>query len=134
MLDKCCYPSCFVPFRHFGEGRLFRLETDLVPSSLTRTGCATFTEYFWLCGECSTVMILALNTEGEVIIRPLPIEVYLRDRDATFVSVNRERGLVLHSISFRRRRAPEPDVALDPVSTGTQPSEEIQELWCPSEA
>jgi hypothetical protein len=96
MLAKCLNPSCCASFRHLGEGRLFRLETDPTLKSSTEV-----TEYFWLCKDCSSEMTLCLTQDGSVMATGL--RAALRSGpQAAFVSVNRENGLLLRSVSFFR--------------------------------
>jgi hypothetical protein len=97
MLAKCTNSSCSASFRHLDEGRLFLLETDpIFGSSKAKT-----TEHFWLCKDCSAGMTLCLTQEGGV--RPTGLrEALLNGPSVTFVSVNRENGLLLRCVSFLR--------------------------------
>src|SRR5215813_3273862 len=124
MLAKCSYPFCFASFRHLGEGRLFRLEADLVSPRPSRPISESWkpSEYFWLCRECSAEMVLVLNLYGEVIVRALPEAARNADPDATFISVNRARGLVLRSVDFRRRRSPERDETVADTHSHDEPA------------
>jgi hypothetical protein len=99
MLAKCTNPSCSASFRHLAEGRLFRLEADPeLGSSRTKA-----TEYFWLCERCSAGMTLRLAQDGRVMAIGLR-EALHNGPQGAFVSVNREHGLFLRSVSFSRSR------------------------------
>jgi len=75
MLGKCANPSCEIPFRYLRGGKLFLID-------LADTNCADGvdgfdrhpphrTTYFWLCGECSGKMSVAMSREGRAVIQPL---------------------------------------------------------------
>jgi hypothetical protein len=104
MLAKCANPLCSAPFRYLESGGLFRLESDPLDSSDTRTP-----EYFWLCRSCSAKMTLRLDEADGVRI--------VQSQDATpregealaFVLLDRQRGMLLNRINFfayptRKRR------------------------------
>jgi len=98
MLTKCTNPSCFASFRHLQDGRLFRLET-------VRSSKAQGAEYFWLCGDCSAGMTLRLAQDGKVMAAGLR-EAIPNGSKLAFISLNRENGLFLRSVSFLRRSHP----------------------------
>jgi hypothetical protein len=95
MLAKCVNPSCFRPFLHLDQGRLFRLDAEptLRSSEVTRT------EYFWLCESCSSGMILRLAADGEVTTTGLQ-EALRDDPRAAFLSVNSKSGFFFRSVAF----------------------------------
>jgi hypothetical protein len=95
MLAKCTNPSCSASFRHLDEGMLFLLETDPIFGSST----AKATEYFWLCKDCSTGLTLRLTKDGRVTAGGLP-QTLRNGPQVGFVSVNRETGVLLRSVSF----------------------------------
>jgi hypothetical protein len=101
MLAKCANPSCSALFRHFDEGRLFRLETE----PTLRSSQAKAAEYFWLCAKCSAEMTLRLAQDGRVSATRLREAPRSAPR-AGYVSVNHENGLVLRRVSFLRNRHP----------------------------
>ena len=97
MLAKCTNPSCSAAFQHLAEGRLFLLETD--PTFRSSKGTAA--EYFWLCERCSAGMTLRLAQDGRVMSTELR-EALRNGPQVAFASVNREKGLLLRSVSFLR--------------------------------
>jgi hypothetical protein len=62
MLAKCANPPCAVRFRYLSKGRLFRLEVEYDKN-----------EYFWLCSDCASKMVLKVEKGRGVITLPLPI-------------------------------------------------------------
>jgi hypothetical protein len=95
MLTKCMNPSCFRPFLHLDQGRLFRLDAD----PTLRSSETTRTEYFWLCESCSSLMTLRLAADGKVTTTGLQ-ESLRDDPQAAFLSVNSKSGLFLRSVAF----------------------------------
>jgi len=101
MLAKCANPTCSASFRHLQDGRLFRLETDQTLRSPKAKGA----EYFWLCGDCSAGMTLRLAQDGRVMAAGLR-EAFPNGPKLTLVSLSRENGMFLRSVSFLRRSHP----------------------------
>jgi|SRR5579862_2320677 len=101
MLAKCTNPSCSAVFLHLADGRLFRLESDW-PEGLSN---ARATQYFWLCGPCSTGLTLNLAQDGRVMPTGLR-KGLLNGPEVAFMSGNRENGLFHRSVSFLRRSHP----------------------------
>ncbi|HXM61943.1 MAG TPA: hypothetical protein VN950_13890 [Terriglobales bacterium] len=97
MVAKCSNPSCSARFRRLKEGKLFRLETDplLKPTSVK------VKEYFWLCRDCSLIMTLRLGEDAKVSQVLLP---KLVQHNGEFISVNRQKGLLLREVSFWVKR------------------------------
>jgi len=96
MLAKCSNPSCFALFRYLDKGTLFRLEPEpAFPSDKLRR-----TEYFWLCERCSVNMTLALAEDQRVAAVPVPEQIRGVRNTVSLVSRDRQRGLLLRSISF----------------------------------
>src|ERR1700757_1124519 len=96
MLAKCSNSCCSAAFLCLKDGRLFRLESDPAIRSSESNGV----EYFWLCHRCSSAMTLRLGDEGTVgtVLLPKPVR-GVPDGDA-LISVDREKGLLLRSVSF----------------------------------
>lgn len=104
MLAKCANPLCSAPFRYLEAGGLFRLESDPLDSSDTRTP-----EYFWLCRSCAGKMTLRLDEgKGVRVVQsqdtPTP-----GAEPVSFVLLDRQRGMLLNRINFfaypaRKRR------------------------------
>ena len=95
MLAKCVNPLCSAPFRYLEAGGLFRLESDPLDSSDTRTP-----EYFWLCRGCAEKMTLRLDeAEGIKIVQSQDAPPQGADTVA-FVLIDRQRGMLLNRISF----------------------------------
>jgi hypothetical protein len=101
MLAKCTNISCSAAFRHLGEGRLFRLETDSPAGSSN----AKATEYFWLCEPCSGRMTLCLAENGRIMAAELR-EGLRNGPKVAVISENRENGRFCHSVGFFRRSHP----------------------------
>ena|SRR5437016_5330724 len=97
MLAKCSNPSCSARFRYLGNGRLFLLESD---PALT-TGKSNRVEYFWLCRDCCSTMTLGLGQDDTVAAVPLLQPFRSAPDGVSLISVDRRRGLLLHSISSR---------------------------------
>jgi hypothetical protein len=95
MLGKCTNPSCSASFRSLKEGRLFRLEND----PILRSCNVTTTEYFWLCHRCSSTMTLRVSEDGSVIPALLPEPIRGVPDGVALTSANREKGLLLRSVS-----------------------------------
>jgi len=95
MLTKCSNPSCSARFRSLQDGRLFYLESDPVlrPDNSNRV------EYFWLCGRCSSATTLRLGEDGTVVTVSLPKPIRSVPDGVALISVDRNRGLMLRSIS-----------------------------------
>jgi len=64
MLSKCLNPVCSA--RYLREGRIFHLE---IPLSSTTSGPARRRALFWLCGPCSSTLIVALR-HGAPAVEP----------------------------------------------------------------
>lgn len=78
MLSKCSNPSCPTLFRYLHEGKLFRIELDVVTGETATFGIdpelkkpVRRTEFFWLCRECSAKMTLDFKKGVGVMTRPL---------------------------------------------------------------
>ena len=91
MISKCMNPSCFAPFRHLADGRLFQLQND-APAAASKV-----IEYFWLCGRCSAVMTLRITSDGSVLTTGLP-----ETQNDGRVALDAENRRVLRAVSFLR--------------------------------
>jgi hypothetical protein len=100
MLAKCTNSSCSASFRRLDEGQLFQLENAQTVGASTNS-----TEYFWLCSDCSAGMTLRLSQDGRVGPTGLPEAIYGGPQVA-LISLNRENGLCLRSVSFLRSSHP----------------------------
>lgn len=95
MVSKCFNPACSARFRCLGEGALFRLEPDG-----TLQSSALEPEYFWLCTLCEATMTLKLGDDGVVEVVPgAPPHAHGVRRDMP-LAFNRNKGLLLRSVSF----------------------------------
>lgn len=92
---KCSNPSRAASFRYLKEGRLFRLENDPTLKSCN----VTTREYFWLCRCCSSTMTLRLKEDGTVVMVLLPEPIYGVPNGVALTSADREKGLLLRSVS-----------------------------------
>lgn len=59
MVTKCANPACPARFRYLSKGRLFRLEVE------------GRDEYFWLCPDCASQMVLKVEKGRGVVTVPL---------------------------------------------------------------
>jgi hypothetical protein len=75
MLAKCANPSCSRSFRYLHEGKLYRMEM----CEPNEQGSSRHSEWFWLCAECATKVILT-KVGGEVVAVSLPRESELHTR------------------------------------------------------
>jgi hypothetical protein len=100
MLCKCANSSCFASFSRLDEGKLFQLENAQTVGASTNS-----TEYFWLCSNCSAGMTLRLSQDGRVGPTGRPEAIYGGPQVA-LISLNRENGLCLRSVSFLRSSHP----------------------------
>ena len=78
MLSKCANPASTTVFRYLHQGRLFCLDiptdlrlTDPANAAPGRKKAPHRTEFFWLCGECSTRLTVVYRKEGGVTTRSL---------------------------------------------------------------
>ena len=76
MLTKCVNPACFNRFRDMRQGRLLRVEKSTAPRSepsLSRkkAGASRSTEFYWLCGACSSTWNLALERLSGIVLIPV---------------------------------------------------------------
>lgn len=65
MTAKCANPSCNEPFHYFRTGKIYLIDAPVANSPLNEK---RMHEYFWLCGECSRSMRVALDQNGAVIV------------------------------------------------------------------
>jgi hypothetical protein len=73
MLSKCANPACSRPFRYLRDGKLFEIETN-VESDSSAVGERKPTrrvEFFWLCGQCSTELMVVNDQQEGVITIPI---------------------------------------------------------------
>ena len=76
MLTKCVNPACSNRFRDMRQGRLLKVEKSASPRSepsLSRkkTGASRSTEFFWLCGACSSAWNLAFDRMSGIVLIPV---------------------------------------------------------------
>lgn len=62
MVTKCANPPCAARLRYLSEGKLFRLEVE--PGKH---------EYFWLCADCASTLILTVKAGHGVVVVPRAI-------------------------------------------------------------
>lgn len=107
MLTKCANPICLTHFRYLENGTLFRYEND--PRAAPDR---THREYFWLCGTCSTSLMLRLDVEGRVYVAEDEAEYRLPTGDGLdFVLLGRQNGMLLSRIKLFQTRARRHDVS-----------------------
>jgi hypothetical protein len=78
MLSKCSNPGCPTLFRYLHDGKLFRIEVDVMKEDTGTFGSdpelkkpVRRTEFFWLCSECSAEMTLDFQEGVGIKTRPL---------------------------------------------------------------
>ena len=96
MVDKCSNHSCSASFRSLNEGRLFPVESD----PAIRSSDSTRMEYFWLCHCCSSTITLRLKEDGTMVTTLLSESIRGVPDDVAITVVDRQKGLLLRSISF----------------------------------
>jgi hypothetical protein len=79
VLHKCANPACPNRFRHLNLGKLFQVETQLFPLSVSRhlqtkrrPRSARRIEHYWLCDPCSLLLTLTFEKGRGMITVPLP--------------------------------------------------------------
>lgn len=79
MLQKCANSACSNRFRQLNSGKLFQVETQLFPVSVSRqmttkrrTRFPRRVEHYWLCDPCSLLLTLTFEKGRGVITVPLP--------------------------------------------------------------
>jgi hypothetical protein len=72
MLAKCANPTCTIPFRKLGSGRLFAFEsgaiTKFVDSNSSRTMSRT-PVFFWLCEYCCLSFTFRIDFSGQLTLQ-----------------------------------------------------------------
>jgi hypothetical protein len=78
MVSKCANPGCTTPFLYLHQGKLFRMEAEVlavngipVGSGHEEKKLARRIEYFWLCNECAKAITLTFEKGVGVTIKPL---------------------------------------------------------------
>jgi hypothetical protein len=79
VLHKCANPDCSNRFRHLNLGKLFQLETQFFPVSVSRylttkrrPRFPRRIEHYWLCDPCSLLLTLTFEKGRGMITVPLP--------------------------------------------------------------
>jgi hypothetical protein len=71
MLAKCANPSCANSFRYLSRGKLFWVAPPRLNIALRGEGVTKFTarkqEWFWLCEQCATTMVVTVDREGNAL-------------------------------------------------------------------
>ena len=82
MLHKCANPACPNRFRHLNLGKLFQVETQFFPLSVSRhlttkrrPRSARRIEHYWLCDPCSLLLTLTFEKGRGMITVPLPVAI-----------------------------------------------------------
>ena len=74
MLSKCANPSCTASFLYFHQGKLFRMETEMLAHDPRQAAVAAKierrTEFFWLCDRCASEMTVEYDSKGNVLVKP----------------------------------------------------------------
>lgn len=77
MVSKCANPECAAPFRYFHQGKLFRLEVEVMPDAAHEAGSdygerkrVRRVEFFWLCERCTERMDLISAGGAGVKLQP----------------------------------------------------------------
>jgi len=72
MLGKCANPTCTVPFRKLGSGRLFAFESVAIAKSVDSGSSSAMGRspvFFWLCQYCSLSFTLRLDSTGQLTLQ-----------------------------------------------------------------
>jgi hypothetical protein len=73
MLSKCANPSCTASFLYFHQGKLFRMETEMLAHDPRQAAAVAKierrTEFFWLCDRCASEMTLEYDSKGSVLVK-----------------------------------------------------------------
>lgn len=75
MLGKCANPTCSVPFRKLGSGRLFAFESVVIARSVDSGSSYAMNRtplFFWLCENCSPSFTLRLDSTGQLTLQRVP--------------------------------------------------------------
>ena len=89
MVSKCANPACSTPFHYLREGKIFRVEVEVMPLltpeetiELSNGSKVPFLvasrkpgrklEHFWLCGPCSQTMSLLFDKDNGVTVMAKP--------------------------------------------------------------
>ena len=92
MVSKCANPACSTPFHYLREGKVFRVEVEVIPpggmsllASQTQDETSNGNknpflvsarkpmlkaEHFWLCGPCSQSMNLLFDKDSGISVIP----------------------------------------------------------------
>jgi len=75
MLSKCANPACSTPFRYLRDGKLFEFDSQREPEAGNEsTVMSRRSEFFWLCGECSTQLTVIRDSRKGVVTVPITRE------------------------------------------------------------
>lgn len=79
MMSKCANPGCSSTFRYLREGKLFQVPASdpSMPAERAEEASAR-DEFFWLCGECSKGLTIAVDPVMGVHIVPRDVTRALR--------------------------------------------------------
>jgi len=66
MMSKCANPACSRPFHYFRSGKIYLIDAAASNGTFRPSNGSRGMEYFWLCGECSRSMRVALDGFGAV--------------------------------------------------------------------
>jgi hypothetical protein len=80
MLSKCANPACSQPFRYLRDGKLFEIETNATSdsSAVGERKPSRRVEFFWLCGQCSTELMVINDEIQGVITIPIHTRYLIR--------------------------------------------------------
>lgn len=80
MLSKCANPACSTPFRYLRDGKLFEIESKDAtgPSLVGERKAVRRVEFFWLCGQCSTELMVVYDQERGIVTVPIAAPHYIR--------------------------------------------------------
>ena len=73
MLSKCANPACYEPFRYLRDGKLFEIESKVGPKLVGKgeQKAVRKVEFFWLCGHCSTELMVIYDEERGIVTVPI---------------------------------------------------------------
>ncbi len=82
MVNNCANPKCAKPLHYLREGRVFVFDMQEDRSGKTNGGkTGHHLEHYWLCGECSQLLMVEYESEKGVRLVPrLSVGKYVQEK------------------------------------------------------
>jgi hypothetical protein len=71
MVSNCANPGCGKPLHYLREGRIYVFDASIATARRNEKR-QRHLEHYWLCGTCSTSLVLSQDAQGWVRILPKP--------------------------------------------------------------